>query len=104
MLFRLAAIFAASVGVAFGQMNVGEIRGIVTDPGGGGVQGATITATNIATGVKLNTTTNDSGQYLAAQLAPGVYSVSAIAAGFKSRSRTQMWFSMPTNRSLCGLN
>jgi hypothetical protein len=76
-------ILVISAGMAYGQMNVAEIRGIVTDPAGDVVQGAAITATNTATGLKYNAVTNDSGQYLLTQLMPGVYSVSAGASGFK---------------------
>ena len=68
-------------------MNVAEITGIVTDPAGGVISGAAIAATNTATGLHFNVPTNHSGQYLLTQLAPGVYSVSATATGFKQASQ-----------------
>ncbi len=82
-----AAVLAASATVSFAQMNVAEISGIVTDPAGAVVSGAAITAANTATGQTVNSLTNSSGQYLLSQLAPGVYSVSASAAGFKQTSQ-----------------
>jgi len=81
------SIFVVSTATALAQMNVAEISGIVTDPAGGTVPQAAVTATNAATGLKFNALTNDSGQYLFPQLAPGTYSVSAGAAGFKQSTR-----------------
>jgi hypothetical protein len=80
-------VLALSGVVSFAQMNVAEITGIVTDPTGDVVSGAAITATNTATGLHVNVPTNHSGQYLLIQLAPGVYSVSASATGFKQASQ-----------------
>jgi Carboxypeptidase regulatory-like domain len=82
-----AALFATFATISFAQMNVAEIRGVVTDPAGNALSGATITATNAETGLKLNTIANGSGQYLLTQLVPGVYSVSVNAAGFKQISQ-----------------
>jgi hypothetical protein len=81
------AVLAMSGSVSFAQMNVAEISGLVTDPAGDVVSGAAITANNTATGLKVNALTNNSGQYLLTQLAPGVYSVSASATGFKQASQ-----------------
>jgi hypothetical protein len=68
-------------------MNVAEISGIVTDPTGDVVSGAAITATNTATGLRVNVLTNNSGQYLLTGLAPGGYSVTVGATGFKQVSQ-----------------
>jgi hypothetical protein len=78
----------ASVSVA--QMNVAEIRGLVTDPAGNVVRGAEITATNTATKAKFTASTNESGQYLLTQLGPGVYSIAATAGGFKQITQENM--------------
>lgn len=61
----------------------GTIQGTVTDPTGAVVPGATITATNLATGVRSSRQTTGAGFYVIAPLAPGAYSVSVAAAGFK---------------------
>ncbi len=68
-------------------MNVAEIGGLVTDPAGDVIPRVSVTATNTATGLKFNALTNDSGQYLLTQLAPGAYLVSAGAPGFKQSTR-----------------
>ncbi len=84
------ALLTLAGAACFAQMNVAEIRGQVTDPSGAVVTGAAITATNDATGLKFNAVTNDSGQYLLTQLAPGAYSVRVSAAGFKQVSEENL--------------
>jgi hypothetical protein len=62
----------------------GSISGVVTDPSGAVVQGATIKATNNATGAARSTTTNSAGFYSLTNLAPGVYSVDVQKEGFQT--------------------
>jgi hypothetical protein len=62
----------------------GSIEGTVTDPSGAVVVGATVTATNIATGVATVHTTTDAGLYVLPLLTPGEYSVTVKAAGFQT--------------------
>ena len=62
----------------------GAIQGIVTDPGGAIVPGATVIVTNVATGVETSQQTNDSGVYLAASLIPGEYKVVVSLKGFQT--------------------
>jgi hypothetical protein len=58
------------------------ISGIVTDPSGAVVPGATITITNTDNGVRRNTVAGNGGDYTSPYLPPGHYSVSASHAGF----------------------
>jgi Carboxypeptidase regulatory-like domain len=62
-----------------------SIQGVVTDPQGNVVSGATVTLTNHETGQVLTTTTNDDGIYNFAGLAPSKYSMAAEKAGFKKK-------------------
>ena len=61
--------------------NLGAIRhdrrltGTVTDPSGGVIVGATVTATNVGTGQERTVTTDSSGAYKFSLLQPGNYSV-----------------------------
>ncbi|WP_420237025.1 carboxypeptidase-like regulatory domain-containing protein [Telmatobacter bradus] len=57
--------------------------GHITDSTGAVVANATITITNLKTGVVKNITTSDSGDYTVPQLDPGTYSVQIAANGFK---------------------
>ncbi len=65
------------------QNFVGGVRGLVQDPGGAVIAGATVTLTNQATGVANVTTTNATGQYSFSQVDPATYSISVEAQGFK---------------------
>jgi outer membrane receptor protein involved in Fe transport len=77
----LIATFAV---IASAQSFRGTLVGRVTDSAGAGVPNATVTVTHAATNQVRTVTTNDSGEYVAAQLQPGEYSVKIDATGFKS--------------------
>ena len=64
------------------QPAAATLRGIVTDPTGAVVTGATVRATHIATGTARGTETNDEGVYVLNNLQPGEYEVRINAAGF----------------------
>ncbi|MGA8142515.1 MAG: TonB-dependent receptor [Candidatus Acidiferrales bacterium] len=83
--FWSATILAvlAFAGAMWAQSNEGRILGTIRDSTGGVVIGATVTVTNTATNVSRSLTTNSSGEYVAAPLAPGRYTVTAEAKGFK---------------------
>ncbi|MCU1335198.1 MAG: hypothetical protein JWO19_779 [Bryobacterales bacterium] len=66
-----------------GQMNTGEIAGIVQDALGGALPGATVVAELAHTGQKFTTVSNSAGQYLFAQLPIGRYSLKVTAQSFK---------------------
>jgi len=59
------------------------LTGTVLDSGGGIVQGATVTATNVATNITSVTKTNQTGTYTFPALAPGEYVVDVSVPGFK---------------------
>ena len=69
---------------ATAQEITGDIRGIVKDPVGAVVSGATVKVTNIDRGETLRTVkTGSDGAYVAAYLPVGRYQVSVEASGFK---------------------
>jgi len=63
------------------------LTGAVTDPSGAAVIDAEVTATNLATGARRSTRTDETGKYLMAQLPPGDYRVELAATGFKTAVR-----------------
>lgn len=69
---------------AYGQTGLGEIAGTVTDPSGAIVVNATVTATDVATGIKTVRPSNSTGVYQILQLQPGPYTLEAVAPGFKT--------------------
>src|SRR5437867_2659015 len=78
----------ASAGLA--QSNLGSITGIVTDPHDAVVPEATITATNVATGVRSAAKSNSAGIYLLPSLPFGTYTVYVERAGFVKYVREQI--------------
>ncbi len=68
---------------AFSQSFKGTILGTVKDETGAVLAGATVTITNVNTGLTRTILTNDTGDYLVPLLPPGEYQVSAELSGFK---------------------
>jgi len=64
------------------QAGRGGISGLVADTTGAIVPGATVTASDVATGVKLTTKTTGAGLFTFVSLTPGVYELSATAKNF----------------------
>jgi hypothetical protein len=83
-LTTISTIFAFASLVSLAQTYQGRILGSVTDPTGAVVFGAKVTIRNLATGVERALSTNQAGEYVAADLDPGTYAVSVEAAGFRT--------------------
>jgi hypothetical protein len=66
---------------------VGQVTGLVTDPSGSIVVGATVTVLNSQTNVARTTTTNNAGNYTFAALQPGIYNLKAEVRGFQREVR-----------------
>ncbi|HEV2425251.1 MAG TPA: carboxypeptidase regulatory-like domain-containing protein [Terriglobia bacterium] len=79
---------------------VGEITGSVTDPSGAVVPGATITATNTATGVPQTTLSTSAGTYTLHRLPVGTYTVAAEAKGFRQAQATQVTLDVSQQREV----
>jgi hypothetical protein len=69
------------------QQATTSLTGVVTDPSGGLLPGASVTITRPDTGQTLTTTTNARGQYLFSQLTPGTWNVTISAKGFADQSK-----------------
>ncbi len=72
----LTAISAAA------QVAGGTLQGTVSDVNGAVLPKATITITNVATGISRDLASNGDGVYSAASLIPGVYSMTVTMSGF----------------------
>jgi hypothetical protein len=75
--FLLLAVFL------FAQNDRGTITGEVKDQSGAVVPGATVIATNTASGTDTKTTTTETGNYTIPSLTAGIYSLSVEMKGFK---------------------
>ncbi len=83
--FLLACSLLGMLGSsALGQNVTGSITGVVTDPSGAVVVGATVTAQNTETGVATTAQTNEAGIYAIRFLPIGSYTLTIDAKGFSS--------------------
>jgi hypothetical protein len=84
VLVCLLTLFISASPARAQSAETGALSGTVTDPSGGTIAGATVTATNLATGQSRTVTTDTSGVYKVSLLPPGNYSVRFSASGFKT--------------------
>ncbi|MBX3291142.1 MAG: TonB-dependent receptor [Acidobacteria bacterium] len=75
----LTFIFCISI---YGQGTTGQISGVVTDPNGAVIPGATVKVTNAATNQTREAVTTREGSYTVQMLPPGEYTVEVEAQGF----------------------
>lgn len=81
-LFLICLGFFLASGIWAQSTTDGAIGGIVTDPSGAILPGATVTATNLGTARTSSATTDGAGRYLIGHLQPGTYSLEITAKGF----------------------
>jgi hypothetical protein len=78
----LAFLFFCCSPLAFAQVQTGEILGVVTDSTGAAVPSASVTITDLDTGISRAVKTDDQGRYDAADLQIGNYQVQTEMQGF----------------------
>jgi len=76
----LLSLFAFALNLS-AQAPTGGLRGAVSDPSGAVIAKAAVRITSAA-GVSLDATTNRDGNYEFKDIAPGIYSIKAVAKGF----------------------
>jgi hypothetical protein len=92
LLKRLSGIVIAMAALFFcatalhAQDVTGSITGAVTDPSGAVITGAHVTAENVGTGVRTESTTNAAGVFTIRFLPIGTYRVTVGAPGFSTQS------------------
>ncbi len=72
------------VHAGYAQSVGASLNGQITDPSGAAITGATVTATNVDTGLKVTAVSAGQGTYRVAPLPPGKYSLSVQATGFEA--------------------
>ncbi|MGA7857722.1 MAG: carboxypeptidase-like regulatory domain-containing protein, partial [Terracidiphilus sp.] len=77
-----------TVALAFGQTATTSLRGVVKDPSGALVPGATVTLTDNSSGKTFSTTAGSTGLYSFAQIFPSKYTIKVTAAGFGEQTKT----------------
>jgi Carboxypeptidase regulatory-like domain len=87
----IVSLFVVCAGLLFSPKIVmaqigatGSIQGIISDATGAVIPGASVIATNVATGVKTTRQSTATGLYVLSPLPPGQYTVSVSAKGFQT--------------------
>jgi hypothetical protein len=70
--------------VDLGNLEAGQVGGIVVDPNGAVVPGAVVTVVNTQTGASLSTTSDNQGRWVVSGMQPGPVRVTVAASGFSS--------------------
>jgi outer membrane receptor protein involved in Fe transport len=84
----LASILLLTAVAAMAQATTGTLKGSVVDANGAVVAGATVTIKNDATGAVVTSITSGDGNFEAASLLPGTYTVTVEGSGFKRSVNT----------------
>jgi len=75
-------LFLSLAGPARAQVSTASVNGVIRDPKGSVIPGATIVLQNVATLVQHQSVTNNSGAYVILDITPGRYTIQANATGF----------------------
>lgn len=79
---------ALTLPLATAQVNTGALSGLVTEPSGAVVAGASVIVQDGSTGYTRSVTTDGDGNYVFANLPIGTYSVTVSAQGFSTEKET----------------
>jgi hypothetical protein len=94
----LCTIATLAGAAALHAQNTATVFGTVKDAASAVVRGASVTATHVQTGTSRNTSTNEDGDYIFAQLPVGAFTVRASAPGFKESVQTDILLQVSENR------
>lgn len=92
----ISLLFTQSI---FAQTNA-ELSGVVTDPNGAVVAGASVKVVSATNGAERSATSAENGVYTVAQLQPGVYNVTVTQQGFKTGQVNAIELGVGQNRNL----
>lgn len=89
-LLSILSLFVFSIALQAQDLDDVSISGKITDSNGLAVAGASVTATETQTAVERTVTTDDEGRYRIIELKPGLYKLTASAAGFGAKERIDL--------------
>ena len=100
LLIRVAVLALCAVSVGMAQQSTGTISGVVTDQQGAVIPGATVSVLNTATNSEFNTSSNESGLYVAPGMVVGEYQVTVEADGFRRSVRSGVTLQVGQNAAV----
>jgi hypothetical protein len=86
-ILQVAVLVFGLAGFAFAQSASSEVNGVVKDPTGAVISGATIHLIDVATNTEVTTTSTEEGRYVFANVRPGVYKIVAEQTGAQRARR-----------------
>lgn len=84
----IASVLACVGELAHGQGTSGSLTGLVADPSGAAIAGATVTLINLSTSYQQIANTSSAGVYRISPVEPGNYLLSISASGFATYKQT----------------
>src|ERR1700737_599192 len=81
----LACLFALSAAAAFAQLSSATLNGVVRDSTGAVIAKASVILSNVDTGIERLGNSNESGNYVFADITPGRYTLKVTAQGFSHK-------------------
>lgn len=94
----LFVLFLLIPSLNWAQTATSSVRGVVSDPKGAVLAGATVTITDPQTGFSRTAQTNGQGEYQFLQMPPATYVITAQAAGFATvkKDRVELLVAVPS--------
>jgi hypothetical protein len=87
-LLRFSLLVFAMCSFLQAQVERGTLSGTVRDSSGAIVPGVNVIVRNVNTGVAVTTSANQSGEYVAPNLIPGEYTITASHKGFSTMTQS----------------
>src|SRR5580658_10782677 len=78
----LSVLLLLLAGTASAQVSTASVNGVIRDPKGSVIPGASIVLSSVDTSVEHTSVSNGSGEYVFLNITPGSYTLSASAQGF----------------------
>ncbi len=100
VLFALSLFAPATLLLGQTSLGNGNVTGIVTDPSGAAVPGATVVLTDVSTNIALTAETNPAGLYVFQNVSPGKYSLVVTRQGFRKSIVANQQVTTGTNLTL----
>lgn len=97
-MLRVVMVLGLSALCLLGQN--AALSGLIRDPAGAAISGASLQLSNTKNGARLETTTNESGLYVFASVAPGTYDLSVNKAGFATAQVNELVVEVSQTKTL----